>query len=400
MSLKSYRRSLISGGLILAIALAVPMAVAHADENAATQQPVAVPVSVAAVEARPVTQWSEFSGRLEAVGRVELRSRVAGVIQSVHFQEGALVQQGDLLLTVDPAPYQAEVARAQANVSAATARYSLANTELVRGRQLIATKAVSQSDFDQRTNAEASAKAELEAARAVLDTAQLNLDYTQIRAPISGRVGKIEITPGNLIASGPSSPILTSLVTVDPIYASFEADEELVSTVLASLPEGLNARRFIDRVPVRMDVAGQSGVSGQLQLIDNSVDPLSGTVRVRAVFDNHEGVLMPGQFARLRMGQATEQNVLLVDERAIGTDQNKRYVMVVKPDNTTEYREISLGAKSDGLRVVLSGLQAKERIVVNGLQRIRPGMLVAPEMVSMAGTKKEQLEASIAKPAN
>jgi multidrug efflux system membrane fusion protein len=304
------------------------------------------------------------------------------------------------LLTVDPAPNQAEVARAQANVSAATARYSLANTELVRGRQLIATKAVSQSDFDQRTNAEASAKAELEAARAVLDTAQLNLDYTQIRAPISGRVGKIEITPGNLIASGPSSPILTSLVTVDPIYASFEADEELVSTVLASLPEGLNARRFIDRVPVRMDVAGQSGVSGQLQLIDNSVDPLSGTVRVRAVFDNHEGVLMPGQFARLRMGQATEQNVLLVDERAIGTDQNKRYVMVVKPDNTTEYREISLGAKSDGLRVVLSGLQAKERIVVNGLQRIRPGMLVAPEMVSMAGTKKEQLEASIAKPAN
>jgi multidrug efflux system membrane fusion protein len=358
--------------------------------------PVAVPVSVAVVEAKPVTQWSEFSGRLEAIDHVELRSRVAGAIQSVHFQEGAIVEKGDLLVTIDPAPYQAEVARAKASVTAAEARASLARTELKRGKQLLASNAVSQSDYDQRLNGEASAEADLEAARAVLQSAELNLSYTEIRAPITGRVGKIEITAGNLIAAGPSSPILTRLVSLSPIYASFEADEQIVSGILAELPEGVNARNFLDRVPVRMDVAGHPDIKGKLQLVDNSVDPQSGTIRVRAVFDNANGALMPGQFARLSMGQSKTEDAVLVHERAIGTDQNKKYVIVVKPDNTTEYREITVGAKSDGLRVVTSGLKAQERIVVNGLQRIRPGSLVAPEMVSMNAGTDPALQASIA----
>ncbi|MBB5535522.1 efflux RND transporter periplasmic adaptor subunit [Rhizobium giardinii] len=405
MSFGTFRNKLLATGLILAVATIAPTIVFEiqgspsgtgnaADATAAA--PVAVPVSVAVVEAKPVTQWSEFSGRLEAIDHVELRSRVAGAIQSVHFQEGAIVEKGDLLVTIDPAPYQAEVARAKASVTAAEARASLARTELKRGKQLLASNAVSQSDYDQRLNGEASAEADLEAARAVLQSAELNLSYTEIRAPITGRVGKIEITAGNLIAAGPSSPILTRLVSLSPIYASFEADEQIVSGILAELPEGVNARNFLDRVPVRMDVAGHPDIKGKLQLVDNSVDPQSGTIRVRAVFDNANGALMPGQFARLSMGQSKTEDAVLVHERAIGTDQNKKYVIVVKPDNTTEYREITVGAKSDGLRVVTSGLKAQERIVVNGLQRIRPGSLVAPEMVSMNASTDPALQASIA----
>ncbi len=404
MSFGTFKTKLLTTSLVLAAATVAPTlyfdlqggpAGSGNAADASTAAPVAVPVSVAVVEAKPVTQWSEFSGRLEAVDHVELRSRVAGAIQSVHFQEGAIVEKGDLLVTIDPAPYQAEVARAQANVTAAEARASLARVELKRGQQLLASNAVSQSEVDQRMNGLASAEADLGAARAVLQSAALNLGYTEIRAPITGRVGKIEITAGNLIAAGPSSPILTRLVSLSPIYASFEADERIVSSILAELPEGVNARNFLDRVPVRMDVAGLPDVKGKLQLVDNSVDPESGTIRVRAVFDNANGALMPGQFARLSMGQAKTEDAVLVHERAIGTDQNKKYVMVVKPDNTTEYREITVGMKSDGLRVVTAGLKAQERIVVNGLQRIRPGALVAPEMVSMNPAANPEQQASI-----
>jgi multidrug efflux system membrane fusion protein len=404
MSFGTFRTKLLTTGLVLAVATIAPTvyfdllgspAGSGNAADASTAAPVAIPVSVAVVEAKSVTQWSEFSGRLEAVDHVELRSRVAGAIQSVHFQEGAIVEKGDLLVTIDPAPYRAEVARAQASVTAAEARASLARIELKRGNQLLASNAVSQSEVDQRQNGLASAEADVGAARAVLESAALNLGYTEIRAPITGRVGKIEITAGNLIAAGPSSPILTRLVSLSPIYASFEADERIVSSILAELPEGVNARNFIDRVPVRMDVAGSSDVSGKLQLVDNSVNPDSGTIRVRAVFDNANGALMPGQFARLSMGQAKSEDAVLIHERAIGTDQNKKYVMVVKPDNTTEYREITVGMKSDGLRVVTAGLKAEERIVVNGLQRIRPGALVAPEMVSMNPAADPQQQASI-----
>ncbi|NKN38805.1 efflux RND transporter periplasmic adaptor subunit [Agrobacterium sp. a22-2] len=408
MSIENSKRNLLAAGLVLTVATVVPTlyfdilgSKAGAGIAAETPAaPAAVPVSVAVVEARPINQWQEFSGRLEAVDRVELRSRVAGAIEKVHFQEGALVEKGDLLVTIDPAPYEAEVARARAEVAAAEARASLARTELKRGKQLVGSSAVSQSDYDQRVNAEASAVADLEAARAVLQSAQLNLGYTEIRAPISGRIGKIEVTAGNLIAAGSSSPILTQLVSLNPIYASFEADESVVSGVLSDLPEGVHARNFIDRVPVQMDIAGRSDVKGRLQLVDSSVDPQSGTVRVRAVFDNADGSLMPGQFARLKMGRSKTTEAVLIHERSIGTDQNKKFVMVVKPDNTTEYREISVGAKSDGLRIVTSGLSAKERIVVNGLQRIRPGALVEPQMVSMNGGADPQLQASILEPAS
>ena len=335
------------------------------------------------VEKRDIALWDEFSGRLEAIERVDVRARVAGAVQAVHFREGALVREGDLLITIDPAPYAAAVKRAEAQVAAAQARLALASSELDRSRQLWERRVVPQRDLDERINAEREAEASLRAAEAELEAAGLELGYTSVRAPVSGRVGKLEVTVGNLVAAGPGAPVLTTLVSVDPIYASFSADEETVAGVLESL--GPDPHAQLGRIPVRMDTATSNGTAheGALQLIDNQVDASSGTVFVRAVFANPDGVLMPGQFARLRMGRAATEPAVLVSERAVGTDQDKKFVTVVGRDDTAEYREVTLGPSVDGLRVVTQGLSAGERVVVNGLQRVRPGALVAPQLVPM-----------------
>ncbi|HJV71645.1 efflux RND transporter periplasmic adaptor subunit [Ideonella sp.] len=347
--------------------------------------PQATPVSVAAVVQSSVSTWDEFSGRLEAVERVDIRSRVAGAVQAVHFREGALVRQGDLLLTIDPAPYEAEVARAEAQVAAAQAREAYAQSDLARAQRLWDEHAISQRDFDERANAQREAGANLRAAQANLQSARLNLGYTQVRAPVSGRVGKLEITVGNLVSAGPGAPVLTTLVSVSPIYASFDADEQVIARALRGLGAGSSARAQIERIPVRMGTADTADTpfEGHLQLVDNQVDARSGTVRVRAVFDNRDGTLTPGQFARLQLGQAQAHPALLVNERAVGTDQNKKFVMVVDGQNKAAYREVTLGAQVNGLRIVTAGLKPDERIVVNGLQRIRPGALLAPQPVPM-----------------
>jgi multidrug efflux system membrane fusion protein len=348
--------------------------------------PPATPVSVATVVPSDVATWDEFSGRLEAVERVDVRSRVAGAVQSVHFHEGALVNRGDLLITIDPAPYAADVERASAQVVAAEARYSYSQSEFVRAQRLLDERAIAQREHDERDNAQREAEANLRAAKAALHSAQLSLGYTEVRAPVAGRVGRLEITVGNLVAAGPGAPVLTTLVSLSPIYASFDADEKIVAKALGELPSGTSARAQLERIPVQMGTAGTTDTPfvGHLQLVDNQVDAKSGTVRVRAVFDNADGRLMPGQFARLRMGQVKSEPALLVSERAVGTDQNKKYVMVVGSDNRANYREVTIGANVDGLCIVTSGLKAQERIVVNGLQRIRPGALVEPQAVPMA----------------
>jgi multidrug efflux system membrane fusion protein len=389
----SLRGGLLGGGALVAftLGLAVLVSVPSSETRSNTPaqaQPAAVPVSVAVVEQRDVALWDEFSGRLEAVERVEVRSRVAGAIKAVHFREGALVTEGDPLITIDPDPYAAEVERAKAQVLAAEARLAYAQKEQDRARRLQQANsgAISESNVDQRVGAYREAEGNLRAAQAALQAAQLNLDYTQVRAPVAGRVGKLEITVGNLIAAGPGAPVLTTLVSVDPIYASFNADEEVVARALKAL--GSNAHMQVDRIPVQMVTATSNGSAfeGHLQLIDNQVDAKSGTVRVRAVFGNAEGGLIPGQFARLRMGQPKTEPALMVNERAIGTDQNKKYVMVVGDDNKAAYREVTLGVFVDGMRRVTNGLTAGERIVVNGLQRVRPGALLAPKLVSMTGS--------------
>jgi multidrug efflux system membrane fusion protein len=383
------RRLLLGSVAALALVAATGAAITFSDkassEQAAAKPAPALPVAVSLVEQRNVALWDEFSGRLEAIERVEVRSRVAGAVKSVHFREGALVKQNDLLITIDPDPYAAEVARAEAQVGAAQARVLLTKNEMERGRQLSGTQIISQRDLDQRMNAHREAEANLRAAEAALQSAKLNLEYTQVRAPVSGRVGKLEITVGNLVAAGPASPMLTTLVSVNPIYAIFNADEQVVACAIESLSEDGRGNAEIERIPVEMSTVTTNGTTfkGRMQLIDNQVDARTGTVRVRAVFDNPDGKLIPGQFARLRMGQAKTEPALAVSERAIGTDQDKKFVLVVDADNKAAYREVTLGASVDGLRIVTGGLKSGERIVVNGLQRVRPGAVVAPQMVSM-----------------
>jgi multidrug efflux system membrane fusion protein len=358
--------------------------------------PPAVPVSVAIVKARATAASDEFSGRLEAVERVEIRSRVAGAIQQIHFREGALVKKDDLLVLIDPSLYAADVARADGQVAAARARLVLTKNEFDRGQQLNDSRWISQKDLDSRINGFREAEANLKAAEAALQTAKLNLSYTEVRAPVAGRVGKIETTVGNLIAAGPGAEVLTTLVSINPIYASFNADERVVTRALKTLADE-KTPADIDRIPVQMVTgASDKSIKGHMQFIDNQVDAKSGTVRVRAVFDNADGRLMPGQFARLSMGQPKPEQTLLVSERAVGTDQNKKFVMVVDDKDKAEYREVTLGVSVEGLRVVLGGLKAGERIVVNGLQRVRPGAQIKPEMVAMDSVSSANGKTSVA----
>lgn len=386
----SKRTSLIGAGVGLAILATAGTLVFTASNNwakadsAAAATPPATPVSVASVAERETAIWDEFSGRLEAIEQVEVRSRVAGAIQEIRFREGALVQKDDVLVVIDPALYAAEVARADAQVAAAQARLVFTKSDYERGQQLSGSQTISQRDQDNRINAYREAEANLKAAQATLKTAQLNLGYTEVRAPVTGRVGKREITVGNLIAAGPGSPLLTTIVSTTPIYASFNADEQIVLRALDSLGKD-DAASKTGRIPVKMGTATSNGLpfEGHMQLIDNQVDARSGTVRVRAIFDNKDGRLIPGQFVRLQMGQPKTERAMMINERAVGTDQNKKYVMVVNKENKAEYREISLGVAVDGLRVVTAGLKPGEQIVVKGLQRIRPGAPVAPEVVAM-----------------
>ena len=377
----------------LAIAVAAALALAavsagvvelrasHGARAAAQAAPAAMPVMVASVVQADVETWDEFSGRLEAVERVEVRSRVSGAIQSVHFVEGALVRRGDLLVTIDPAPFQAEVDRASAQLVAARARLAYAASEQERAQRLWRESAIAQRELDERVNGLKEAEANVAAAQAALQSARLNLDYTQVRAPVAGRVGKLEITPGNLVAAGAQAPVLTTLVSVSPIYAGFDADEHAVARALGDLPGAGAARAAgLQRIPVEIQTAeGDRRYEGHLQLVDNQVDARTGTVRVRAVFQNADGNLMPGQFARVRMGRVKAEPAVLISERAVGTDQSKRFVMVVGADDKVSWREVRLGAEAQGLRIVTQGLAPGERIVVEGLQRVRPGMLVAPQ---------------------
>lgn len=375
---------LLAGGSIY---LDLSQSAVAAQATAAAAPPPAVPVTVAVVNPRNVTTWQEFSGRLEAVDRVQVRPRVAGAIQSVHFREGGLVKAGDLLVTIDPEPYRAEVAQAQGQVASAEAKLEFASSELERGKSLAARNTISQSDLTQRQSVQSEALANLQSAKATLKTAQLNLDYTQIRAPIAGRAGKLEITVGNLVAAGSASAPLVTLVSSDPIYASFDASEELVARILADLPVA-NGVPAIDQVPVEVvTLAADAPVRGKLQLIDNEVNAASGTIRVRAVFDNPGSKLIPGQFVRVRMGQPKAQDHLMVSEKAVGIDQDKKFVFVVNGENKVDYRQVELGSAVDGLRIVEKGLNPGDRIVVNGLQRVRPGVVVAPQDEAQVANK-------------
>jgi multidrug efflux system membrane fusion protein len=386
MTTKTTRWALLGAGLTTSVFIAgaafyldMPNG-ANAASPAVAAAPPATPVTVATIAPRRIGTWQDFSGRLEAVDRVDVRPRVAGAVQSVQFREGGLVKAGDLLVTIDPEPFKAALAEAQGQVGSAEAKLAYAETELERGKNLLSRNTISQSDLAQRQSSQLEAVANLQSAKASLKVAELNLGYTEIRAPIAGRVGKLEVTVGNLVAGGSSSTPLTTLVSADPIYANFDAGEELVTRTLAELPL-VDGQPAIDHVPVEITplAPGAEAIKGHLQLIDNQVNAGTGTIRVRAVFGNPGGRLIPGQFVRVRMGEPQPMERVLVSEKALGNDQDKKFVLVVDSKNTVAYRPVELGEAVDGMRIVEKGLNAGDRVIVNGLQRVRPGATVDPQ---------------------
>ncbi|MDC8758161.1 efflux RND transporter periplasmic adaptor subunit [Janthinobacterium fluminis] len=350
--------------------------------NSKTQEAPAAggpPISAAAVLEKPITETQEFSGRLEAVERVDIRSRVGGFITAVNFKPGSEVKKGQVLFVIDPRPFQAEVSRAEGAAASARAKADLARLELARAEKLLAEKAIPQRELDEKAAGLKELDANARAAQASFEAARLNLSYTQVHAPIDGRVGKAEITVGNLIDG---AAILTSVVSTERIYASFDGDEDTYLRVGALAHKGA-------AVTVKVGLANETGFphEGKLEFVDNQLDPRTGSVRMRATFANADNVLVPGLFARVQLnagnGGKEQTRALLINDRAVGTDQNRKFVFVVGADSKAEYRPVKLGPTVDGLRVVREGLKAGEKIVVHGLQRVRPGAPVTPQTVAM-----------------
>ena len=333
-------------------------------------------IDVANVVARDVVEWDEFTGRLEAVNSVAIRPRVSGFVSAIRFDEGAMVKKGDLLFEIDARPFQAEVDRLRAERDRANATVQRATSELERANKLSSEDAMSSEERDRRIAFAKESAAQVSAVEAALRAAELNLEFTRVTSPIGGRVGRAIVTVGNLVSSGPGeATLLTTVVSLDPIYASFEADERTF--------EHYTART--NGLEVRMAPADEDAFrrEGQLDFLDNQINPATGTIRGRAVFHNRDLSLTPGSFVRLRLPGSAAYRALLIQDRAVGTDLDKRYVYVVAADGTIEYRTVQLGPIIDGLRVVRSGLKPSDVVVINGLQRVRPGAHIDPVKVAM-----------------
>lgn len=334
------------------------------------------PITAAIVLEKSIVETQEFSGRLEAVDRVEIRPRVAGFITSVNFKPGAAVKKGDVLFVIDPRPYQAETSRTEAVALSARAKAELAKIEFARAKKLVVDKAISEREVDERASSLKELDANARAAQAAHEAASLNLHFTQVRSPINGRVSKAEITAGNLVDG---NALLTSVVSDKSIYASFDGDEETFLRLGRLVRKGAP-------VVVKVGLANETGYAheGKLEFIDNRLDPATGSVRMRAVFENADDALVPGLFVRIQLGGGgTTARAIMVAERAIGTDQNRKFVFVINGDGKAEYRPVTLGPIVDGLRVVRNGVKPGEKIVVNGLQRVRPGAPVTAQMMVM-----------------
>jgi membrane fusion protein, multidrug efflux system len=364
--------------MLLVAPIALTSLLAACTKTSAQQgPPPPVPVTVGSVIERDVTEWDEFTGRLQAVDSVDVRPRVSGFVSAVRFSEGAIVGKGDLLFQIDPRPFQAEVDRLTAEVTRARATVQRATSELERAERLRRENAIANEEVDRRASFAQESAAQVSAVEAALRAAALNLEFTQVTSPISGRVGRAIVTEGNLVSSGPGeATLLTTVVSLDPVYAYFDADEQIYLKYTAG---GARTRGSIER-HIQMALANEEGYprNGTLDFIDNQLDGATGTIRGRAVFRNADGRLTPGLFVRLRLAGAGKSHGVLVQDRAVGTDLSKKFVYVVTPAHEIEYRAVTLGPLVDGLRVVRSGLTAGESVVVNGLQRIRPGAQVTP----------------------
>jgi RND family efflux transporter MFP subunit len=357
--------------------------------NEAAEAPPAPPaVQVSKVIARPITEFDEFTGRFEAVERVEVRPRVSGYVTEAKFEQGHIVKKGDVLYVIDSRPYVATLKHAQAELSRAQTQLSLSSSERTRAQKLVAARAISEEEFDARTSGTEQAAANLEAAKAAVESAQLDLSFTTVRAPISGLVGRAEITAGNLVAAG--TTLLTTVVSIDPIYVSFDGDEQVYLKYVGLDLRGELGSSRTHHNPVWAGLADEQGHphEGVMVFLDNELDPNTGTIHARGLFKNPDRRFTPGMFARVKLIGSARYDALLINDSAVSTDQSVKYVFKVGEGNKVEYTPVKLGPLVDGLRVVREGLKADDVILVKGLQQVRPGMPVTPQLVAMGEPRK------------
>jgi multidrug efflux system membrane fusion protein len=345
--------------------------------NEAGAMPPPPAVSVAQVLSREVSSSEEFTGRVEAAETVVIRPRVAGYIQRVRYDEGREVKKGDVLFVIDQRPYRAELARAEAEAARARAQAAQAQSEKARAKTLLDVQAISQEEHDRLISNASQLEAGVNAAEAAVEMARLNLEYTEIRSPIAGRAGRAQVTQGNLVE--PGATVLTTVVSLTPVYVYFEGDEQVYL-------RSADLSRKGARNPVFVGLANEEGFphEGVLDFVDNQIDPQTGTIRSRAVLDNRDGAFTPGLFARVRLQGSDSQAALMVDEKAVLTDQDRKFVYVLGPENRALRRDITLGRTVEGLRVVNTGLQRGDQVIVHGVQKVFfPGMPVAPQQIAM-----------------
>lgn len=382
-SFRIVRRFALTGLSALTLATLAACSGGHAQEAG---MPPAPEVSAAPVLVRQVSQWDEFSGRVEAVQSVELRPRVSGYIDKVNYTEGQEVKKGDVLFTIDARSYQAEYDRARAELARARTQATLARSESGRARRLAEQQAIAAETAEQRRAAAEQAGAAVQAAQAALDAARLNLEFTRVRAPIDGRAGRAMVTAGNLVTAGDSASVLTTLVSLDTVHVHFDADETTFLRYMQMAREGERPSGRDVALPVEVALSGEEGYphEGKVDFLDNQVARSTGTIRVRALLDNHDRRFTPGLFARVRLLGSGQFDALLIDDRAVLTDQDRKYVYVVDRNNTAQRRDVDLGRRAEGLRIVKAGLAPGDRVIVDGVQKVfMPGMPVLARAVAM-----------------
>ncbi|WP_141454040.1 efflux RND transporter periplasmic adaptor subunit [Pseudoxanthomonas sp. z9] len=378
---------------VLSLAVLAGCSGGQASETGAPPPP---SVSVAPVLIKPVSQWDEFSGRIEAIENVELRPRVSGYIDRVNYTEGQEVKKGEVLFTIDARSYRAELARAQAELARARTQAELGRSEAERARKLSELQAISTEEYEQRRSAAAQAQANVAAAQAAVDTARLNLEWTQVRAPIDGRAGRALVTAGNLVTAGDSASVLTTLVSLDKVHVHFDADERAFLRYAEMARKGERPSERDGKVPVQVALADDQGFpySGTVDFLDNQVDRSTGTIRARAVLDNKDRLFTPGLYARVRLLGSGEFKAALVDDKAVLTDQDRRYVYVVDKEGKAQRRDVKLGRMVQGLRIVEQGLVAGDRVIISGVQKVFfPGMPVNAKVVAMDAKPEDKAPA-------
>ena len=348
-------------------------------------------VTVAKPVARKIVEHSEYTGRLAAIENVDVRPRVSGYINEIDFKDGALVKKGDLLFVIDPRPYQAALGQAQGQFKQAQAAQDLANRNFARAEDLQATKVTSKSEFDASATSKSQGEAQTATAQAAVDAAKLNLDFTRITAPIDGRVSREQVTVGNLVAT--DTTVLTNIVSVDPIYAYADVDERTVIAYQKMIQEGKVKDARESTIQVGVQLAGEKGFPhrGDIDFVDNQINAATGTLSIRGKFPNPDGNLLAGMFIRMQIPTSGETDGLLVTDRAVGSDQGQKFVLLVGADGKVEQRNVTLGQTVDGLRVVTNGLKPDDQVIVNGIMKARPGGQVKPENGKMEDFASDQM---------